>query len=238
MEENSGNGANEPTIGGNKMKKKRRVLAAVLCCALTLVTVAYATNATKTIQAAYMNIKLVVDGVPITPKDSNGSTVEPFIYNGTTYLPVRAVGEALGKQVSWDGETKTVYLGQAPGQVTYLMDVCPPYENYDLDVPETFLMAGDRYAQGFTMAYRGAYALFHLNGAYDTLEFDFGHIDGASMNEAEYHFYLDGKLVQTIAANPEALVKHYKIPLKHALQLKITRTGHTARYGFAQVTVQ
>ena len=95
MKENTKNGVNEPTRGGKKMKKKRRILAAVLCCALALVTVAYATNATKTIQAAYMNIKLVVDGVPITPKDSNGSTVEPFIYNGTTYLPVRAIGEAL-----------------------------------------------------------------------------------------------------------------------------------------------
>ena len=58
MEENTKNGVNEPTRGGNKMKKKRRILAAVLCCALALVTVAYATNATKTIQAAYMNIKL------------------------------------------------------------------------------------------------------------------------------------------------------------------------------------
>ena len=62
----------------------------------------------------YDNIKLVIDGATITPKDANGSTVEPFIYNGTTYLPVRAVGNALGKQVSWDGKTKTVYLGDAP----------------------------------------------------------------------------------------------------------------------------
>lgn len=77
--------------------KKRKILVAVLCCSLALVTVAYATNATKTIQAAYMNIKLVIDGVPVTPKDSNGTTVEPFIYNGTTYLPVRAVGGSAGQ---------------------------------------------------------------------------------------------------------------------------------------------
>lgn len=30
MEENTKNGVNEPTRGGNKMKKKRRILAAVL----------------------------------------------------------------------------------------------------------------------------------------------------------------------------------------------------------------
>ena len=100
------------------MKRMRKILVAVLCCSLALVTVAYATNATKTIQAAYRNIKLVIDGVPVTPRDSNGNVVEPFIYNGTTYLPVRAVGEALGKEVSWDGNTNTVYVGEAPGQGT------------------------------------------------------------------------------------------------------------------------
>lgn len=167
MEENTKNGVNEPTRGGKKMKKKRRILAAVLCCALALVTVAYATNATKTIQAAYMNIKLVVDGVPITPKDSNGSTVEPFIYNGTTYLPVRAIGEALDKQVTWDGKTKTVYIGEAPGQVMYLLDVCPPYEESGLWKETTVEMTGKKYPHAFTIDGSG-YALFNLDGKYST----------------------------------------------------------------------
>ena len=188
------------------MKKKRRVLAAVLCCALALVTVAYATNATKTIQAAYMNIKLVVDGVPITPKDSNGSTVEPFIYNGTTYLPVRAIGEALDKQVTWDGKTKTVYIGEAPGQVMYLLDVCPPYESFCVSKRTT----------------DGAYALFNLDGKYSHLEFDLGHVDDSRMGHGIYRFYLDGKLVKSITVNPEDLVKHYEIELNNALQMKIT----------------
>lgn len=43
-------------------------------------------------------------------KDSSGKTVEPFAYKGTTYLPVRAVGEALNKKVDWDGKTQTVII--------------------------------------------------------------------------------------------------------------------------------
>jgi hypothetical protein len=35
----------------------------------------------------------MIDGVTITPKDVTGNVVDPFIYNGTTYLPVRAVGK-------------------------------------------------------------------------------------------------------------------------------------------------
>lgn len=71
----------------------------------------FAEDISKTINAVYMNVKLVVDGIQIEPKDANGNYVEPFIYNGTTYLPVRAVGEAFGKDVSWDGDTATVYIG-------------------------------------------------------------------------------------------------------------------------------
>ncbi len=228
------------------MKKKRRILVAVLCCAFALVTAAYATNATKTIQAAYMNIKLVINGVPVTPKDSNGSSVEPFIYNGTTYLPVRAVGEALGKQVGWDGKTKTVYIGEVPGQVTYLLDVCQPYESYEFHTPTTFTMAGKMYSNGFILACNPywtegeGYALFNLNGAYSTLEFDFGHEDGTDLEDGgNYYFYLDGKLVKTITPHPEDMVKHYKISLNNALQMKIVCDLHnSARYGFANAAIQ
>ena len=68
----------------------------------------------KQITATYKDIKLYVDGKEVVPKDAGGNVVEPFVSNGTTYLPVRAVGEALGKEVTWDGTTNTVYIGQKP----------------------------------------------------------------------------------------------------------------------------
>ncbi len=71
-------------------------------------------NMKKNIEVLYSDIKLVIDGVKITPKDSNGKEVEPFIYEGTTYLPIRAISELLEEQVDWDQETKTVYIGKKP----------------------------------------------------------------------------------------------------------------------------
>lgn len=62
----------------------------------------------------YNDIKICIDGNYITPKDAGGNVVEPFIINGTTYLPVRAVASALGKEVDWDGNTRTVFLGEKP----------------------------------------------------------------------------------------------------------------------------
>jgi transglutaminase-like putative cysteine protease len=73
-----------------------------------------AANLTQNIAATYRDIKIYIDRTLIAPKDANGAVVEPFIFNGTTYLPVRAVAEALGKEVSWDGGTNSVYIGAQP----------------------------------------------------------------------------------------------------------------------------
>lgn len=62
----------------------------------------------------YNNIKVRLNGETLTLKDANGKIVDPFIIDGTTYLPVRAISEALGLNVSWDGATQTVILGNDP----------------------------------------------------------------------------------------------------------------------------
>ena len=89
-------------------------LTAVLLIALG--TVAYAAVRTQTITVTYNNIRLVVNGELVTPRDARGNIVEPFLYGGTTFLPVRALADALGQQVHWDGATATVYVGQVPAR--------------------------------------------------------------------------------------------------------------------------
>ncbi|MCL1859872.1 MAG: copper amine oxidase N-terminal domain-containing protein [Oscillospiraceae bacterium] len=70
----------------------------------------FAAPIVKTVSISYNDIKITLNGKQITPKDANGNAVDPFILNGSTYLPVRAVGEALGLEVDWDGKTNTVIL--------------------------------------------------------------------------------------------------------------------------------
>ena len=71
---------------------------------------AYSAVKEAMIPVSYHNIKIMLDGKELEPKDPNGNAVEPFIYEGTTYLPLRAVAEALGKDVVWDGENYVVGL--------------------------------------------------------------------------------------------------------------------------------
>lgn len=44
----------------------------------------------------------------------NGQRVEgeSFLYNGVTYVPARAISEALGQKVDWDNNTQSVFVGQ------------------------------------------------------------------------------------------------------------------------------
>ncbi len=54
---------------------------------------------------------IVVDGQSIKPD-------QPIIlYNDTTYVPFRYMGEIIGKEVSWDQATRTIYYGKKPANV-------------------------------------------------------------------------------------------------------------------------
>ena len=101
------------------MKKRLQgLIAGILIGALCVGGIAYAAGTTW-YDVFTGGVRLVVDGREIHPTDANGNTVQPVIYNGTTYLPVRAVADALGKAVYWDGPNYTVYLGNMNGNLEY-----------------------------------------------------------------------------------------------------------------------
>lgn len=94
------------------MKKRLQGITAGILIGTTLTSgIVFAKQASETINVMYDNIKILIDGKEYQPTDANGNTVEPFIYNGTTYLPVRAIANAFEKEVGWTAETMTVSLG-------------------------------------------------------------------------------------------------------------------------------
>ena len=56
------------------------------------------------------NYTIVIDGVDRTFYDVNGKVCDPAVYNGSIYLPIRAIGEIMGKSVSWNEAAQTVSL--------------------------------------------------------------------------------------------------------------------------------
>lgn len=70
----------------------------------------------QTVQAQLRpDFTIIVDNVTRTFTDANGTRVYPLLYQGSTYLPVRAIGELMGKAVAWDGGTRTVTLSPSGG---------------------------------------------------------------------------------------------------------------------------
>ena len=53
---------------------------------------------------------IIIDGAERDFYNAAGQQVHPVAYDGTTYLPVRAIGELMGKTVAWDAATNTVTL--------------------------------------------------------------------------------------------------------------------------------
>ena len=95
------------------MKKRLQgLIAGILIGALLTSGFAFANQISETAEIFYNNIKIYIDGGEIVPKDANGNLVEPFIMNGTTYLPVRAISNAFGQDVEWDGATQSVFIGK------------------------------------------------------------------------------------------------------------------------------
>lgn len=134
-----------------------------------------------------MNIKVVqggltlyVDGQLFVPKDAKGNTVEPIIYEGTTYLPLRAVATALGKDITYDSKTSSVYIGKAPGGKIVRLDSLTPYNSsFDtkvyVDKEATYRILDKTYTPFniIKSGYNNGYLMYILDSKYRSLDAEF-----------------------------------------------------------------
>lgn len=99
------------------MKNYKSFFAGMLTMLLIvcLTGTALATTGKVTKELEYRNISVSLDGKKLDLRDAKGNAVEPFMFEGTNYLPVRALAESLGLNVAWNSATNTVVL-TTPGE--------------------------------------------------------------------------------------------------------------------------
>ena len=161
----------------------------------------YAVGYTTLYDVITDGIKIIVDGKNLIPTDANGNEVQPFIYNGTTYLPVRAVANAFGKAVYWDGPEYTVYLGEMNGKLEYPTIELEDMVSIDQKARNTSRLTdnyGNRYQRAI-VNYSGSTELqYLLNMKYSSFKAKLYVPEGVTADEKGFiKIVADGKTIYT-----------------------------------------
>jgi len=93
--------------------KHNRFFAFLLCLAL-LIGLAAPAFAAQSQNITVSPINVMVGGKVFLPIDPNGKDVPVFVYNGTTYAPLRALAEAYGLTVGYNAEKNLATVEGAP----------------------------------------------------------------------------------------------------------------------------
>ncbi|RKN77057.1 hypothetical protein [Paenibacillus ginsengarvi] len=105
------------------MKKKKLATAAILAATVIASSFgsAYAAVNLEPINAFFnRGVTFVLKGELWQPKDEDGKPLTAIHYEGSNYLPVRALAEALKIPIEFDADTQKIYIGGRPGAQTPL----------------------------------------------------------------------------------------------------------------------
>ncbi|WP_238392387.1 peptidylprolyl isomerase [Paenibacillus antri] len=87
---------------------KLKVLTTGILIGAAMTASVGASAAGQQIEVYFKQLRFVFDGLdkPIAPEQGT-----PFVYKGTTYVPLRYMSETIGKPVHYDPKRETIYVG-------------------------------------------------------------------------------------------------------------------------------
>ena len=101
-------------------KQAKGFILGFITCVLIFSLVMTATAlSTKTATITYNDIKVVIDGKPVTLTDLEGNKIEPILLNSTIYVPMSPMARAFGKTSTYEGSSRTLYIGNTGGKLQY-----------------------------------------------------------------------------------------------------------------------
>lgn len=92
------------------MKKLITLIAAVSIIFSLAVPIFGASKITTNDAQLRPDFSIVIDGDEVDFKSATGEAVYPILYQDSTYLPLRAIGEMMGKNVNWDEKNKIITI--------------------------------------------------------------------------------------------------------------------------------
>lgn len=167
---------------------------------------------------------------------------KPFIYQGTTFVPLRYVSEKLGKPVKWDSKTQTIIIGETADSGSVFIGDSLEYMNYQAgyigntadykfnstkkvkdnlgNEYENYLVLGISKYSGEENAWN--YVEFPLNGQYKTFKAIVGITEQSkeTTDQMKLEIFNDDKLVKTINVSAGDMTKDINIKVENTLKIK------------------
>ncbi|MEK3729089.1 MULTISPECIES: stalk domain-containing protein [Lysinibacillus] len=160
-----------------------------------------------------------------------------FNYQGTIYVPMRFVAESLGEKVTWDGKTKSVYIGEVP-QFTSLKDIKPIGRDEDplFHNPSSIVIhTGEKFERSYQLGgYHGGGAVqdhtaeYLANGNYKGFETNLAPIKKLAANSFGVGFlkiYADGKLIYDSGAIKDKVKVHVNLDGASKVKFELEGSG-------------
>lgn len=135
------------------MKKNVNIVLVVIVILTLLLSTVSGASIKKTVEVAFNSINITVNGKKVD--------ADNIVYNGTTYVPLRAIGEMLDKDVGWNQETNTASisdkktiakeqttsysrLNPAPVGIKQIVEVDKTLDKYSAEVTITESIRGEK----------------------------------------------------------------------------------------------
>ncbi len=223
------------------MKKKTiKVIASALILVICFAMGASASGLLQTIEA-YLNygITIKLDGQEQVMYDAVGTRVYPISYQGTTYVPIRAVSNMLGIDVNWDGTTDTVLLGKTGEYKDFIESFLPYYiggnhykyadgQKYQFgNIEYNHFVKVSGYPEGKT-SHGSCSVKYELGGKYTEIVIDI-YLDDAK--EMPLKIIGDnGKVLGQLNLSGNSLTREIKIPVYGVNQITIQSASDLFHY--------
>jgi hypothetical protein len=168
---------------------------------------------------------------------------KPFAYEGTTYVPLRFISEKLDKEVKWDQNTQTIFIGNQIDESAYFLGdkiQNMNYQSYYGDYENVF-GSRDTISSNIGKEYENYLSLYnpstYSGGAFSTIQYPlngqfkkFVSTVGITSNyqnsrsTINVNVYADDKIVYQNSFEPGSMPTDINVNVENALKLIIETT--------------
>ena len=206
---------------------KGLIIGAAAALTVTTMVTAFSETIEKAISVVFDDYHIYIDGADKSDIPDGKSA---FIYDGTTYVPLRYIGESMGKQVTWDGNTKSIYINDDGSKREDVYFAKTGYESVDYVKADSHVSiylddeTNDVYLyNGHNVSFDGSIT-YNLNGLAKTI---YGTIDTSETTEdsceGQVIFYDqdDNVIYESPKMRNSTDPISFEIPVSGVLQLKV-----------------